>query len=369
MNISYLAMSDLPSKNANGLQIIQMCSAFSEIGHNVKLVTPNFDTSVNLSVSNYYGIRKEFKLIKIGKKKKFLSKIDNILLPLKLSLYSMRNKEDLVMTRNLVISFFLIIFGIKHILEIHDDLEIAGKKISWIFKKFKLLNSSKIKKIIFITQSLYKFISYKYFYKKKNYEILSDSSSIKIKNKKLVQKNKLKIGYFGSIYKSRGIETVIKISKSDIKNDYFIFGGTKKENNLLARKYRSKNLKFHRQIPYSKISYQLSKMDIVLMPYTHKVTSTGDVGNIINFMSPMKMFDYLSSGKLIISSDLPVLREVLKHNHNAILIKNYMNILEWKKHINNYNFNINKLIVIKNNAQNLMKNLTWKNRARRVINF
>ena len=51
-------MSDIPSKNANGLQIIQMCSAFSEIGHKVKLVTPNFDTPINMSIKNYYGKKK-----------------------------------------------------------------------------------------------------------------------------------------------------------------------------------------------------------------------------------------------------------------------------------------------------------------------
>ena len=67
-------MSDIPSKNANGLQIIQMCSAFSEIGHKVKLVTPNFDTPINMSIKNYYGIKNKFKLIRIGKKKKTLIK-------------------------------------------------------------------------------------------------------------------------------------------------------------------------------------------------------------------------------------------------------------------------------------------------------
>ena len=362
-------MSDIPSKNANGLQIIQMCSAFSEIGHKVKLVTPNFDTPINMSIKNYYGIKNKFKLIRIGKKIKLLSRIDNIILPFKLSLYSVKNKSDLIITRNLVISFFLIIFRTKHILEIHDDLVIGGKKISWIFKEFKLLNSAKIKKIVFITKCLYNFIACKYNYKKNNFDILPDSSSIKTNNKKIIAKKKLKIGYFGSIYKSRGIEIVIKLSKLNIKNDYFIFGGTNNEIDILKTKYRTKNLKFYKQIPYSKIGNEINKMDIVLMPYTNKVTSTGDIGNIINFMSPMKMFDYLSSGKLIISSDLPVLREILKNNYNAILIKNYVNISEWRKHIDNYNFNISKIIIMQKNAQNLMKNLTWKNRAKKIINF
>jgi glycosyltransferase involved in cell wall biosynthesis len=35
-------------------------------------------------------------------------------------------------------------------------------------------------------------------------------------------------------------------------------------------------------------------------------------------MSPLKMFEYLASGRLVLASDLPVLREVL-HDGNSIL--------------------------------------------------
>ena len=37
----------------------------------------------------------------------------------------------------------------------------------------------------------------------------------------------MKIGYFGSISLSKGISTLIKLSKIDLENDYFIYGGNK----------------------------------------------------------------------------------------------------------------------------------------------
>ena len=37
------------------------------------------------------------------------------------------------------------------------------------------------------------------------------------------------------------------------------------------------------------------------------------------------------NGKLIICSDLPVLREVLKNNFNSILVKNFNNSNSWLK--------------------------------------
>jgi glycosyltransferase involved in cell wall biosynthesis len=46
------------------------------------------------------------------------------------------------------------------------------------------------------------------------------------------------------------------------------------------------------------------------MPYQQTVaTSSG--GNTASICSPMKMFEYMAAGRAILTSDLPVLREVL----------------------------------------------------------
>ena len=86
----------------------------------------------------------------------------------------------------------------------------------------------------------------------------------------------------------------------------------------------SRNLHFYKQLPFKKIKKIMTKIDVLLMPYTNLVTVSGNVGNIYNFMSPMKMFDYLGSGKIIISSNIPVLNEILKDKKNSILIKNIL---------------------------------------------
>jgi glycosyltransferase involved in cell wall biosynthesis len=54
------------------------------------------------------------------------------------------------------------------------------------------------------------------------------------------------------------------------------------------------------------------------MPYERQI-SVSSGGDTANFTSPMKVFEYLASGRAIISSDLPVLREVL-NEHNAVLL-------------------------------------------------
>jgi glycosyltransferase involved in cell wall biosynthesis len=54
------------------------------------------------------------------------------------------------------------------------------------------------------------------------------------------------------------------------------------------------------------------------MPYQRRVSVSGG-GDTSAWMSPMKMFEYMACRRPIVSSDLPVLREVLAHERNALL--------------------------------------------------
>ena len=85
------------------------------------------------------------------------------------------------------------------------------------------------------------------------------------------------------------------------------------------------------------------------IPYKSIVNSSGDVDDISQYTSPLKLFDYMAVGKIIISSNLKVLREVIGHR-NAYFINNFENVFEWKKKIQIVKNNRNKnLIMSKNN--------------------
>ena len=101
---------------------------------------------------------------------------------------------------------------------------------------------------------------------------------------------------------------IIRLSKLDKKNKYFIYGGTNKEIKELKKDILNKK-SFSKYIPYAKVLSELNKIDICILPYTSKITVSGNVGDISKFTSPLKIFDYMKLGKLIICSNLPVLRE------------------------------------------------------------
>jgi glycosyltransferase involved in cell wall biosynthesis len=108
-------------------------------------------------------------------------------------------------------------------------------------------------------------------------------------------------------------------------------------------------------------------MDILLMPSNNKLLrSTGGVGNLAKFTSPLKLFDYMASGKLIIASNLKVFKEVIKHNENSIIINN-LNIINWKREINKIRKNINKYNKIKKKSYFLSKQYTYLKRAKKIL--
>ena len=41
----------------------------------------------------------------------------------------------------------------------------------------------------------------------------------------------------------------------------------------------------------------MSKMDILVIPYTKNIKSSGEVDDISKYTSPLKLFDYLAVGK------------------------------------------------------------------------
>ena len=368
MNICYISNSAAPSKNASSLQIAKLCEGLSKFGHQVTLIKPN--TGKSLNYYNFYNIRKKYKIIVIKYFNKFPRGINYYLYSIVSLLISNFNKYDIYITRNFFISIILSILAKKHLLEIHDDILIEGRIVQFLIRRLKFLNNKNLLKIITTTHTLKKrYVDYCKVKKEKIY-VLHNASSLKPIFKKYKTKPKnINIGYFGSIYKSRGIEMIIKLSKIDQKNKYFIYGGTNIEINELKKKFKNKNLFFKSYVPYSKISNELKKIDLCILPYKSKITVAGNVGDISNYTSPLKIFDYMINGKLIVCSNLKVIREVLNNNKNSILIKNFESEKQWLLKVKLISKNFLKYSDIRLKAFNYAKkhNIDW--RVKKLLSF
>ena len=84
-----------------------------------------------------------------------------------------------------------------------------------------------------------------------------------------------------------------------------------------------RNVKIHGYINYKKVPNVLAKSDILLLPSGDLQFGRAKNINITNYNSPLKMFDYLASGKIILASKRDGICEVLKHNYNSIIVNKY----------------------------------------------
>ena len=367
MNICYISNSAAPSKNASSLQTAKLCEALSKIGHKVNLVLPDTGHK-GKDYYNFYDIKSKFKIKRIKYFKKFPTGVNYYLYSLFSILISNYKNQNLYITRNFFTSLLLCLFKKAHVLEIHDDIQIEGRIVKFLVKYLKYLNNKNILKIITTTKSLSNKYHKSYFVSKDKLLVLHNASSIKSRFNKYKNINKnLNIGYFGSIYKSRGLDILIKLSQMDKNNKYYIYGGSKKDIEDLKNKYSSKNLHFQNYIPYSKIKKKLENVDICVLPYTNKITVSGDVGDILRYTSPLKIFDYMITGKLIICSNIKVIKEVLKHNINSILINDSKSHVAWLKEINKIKFNINKFNKLRFNAYKFANKEDFIWRAKKII--
>ena len=105
------------------------------------------------------------------------------------------------------------------------------------------------------------------------------------------------------------------------------------------------------------------------MPYVSTVTAAGDVGNITKYTSPLKLFDYLSAGRVIICSNLDVLKEILSENKNAIFIKNFKNAFAWKNGNKKISKSKNKIMIMSMNNYKHSKKYSHFKRGQKILNI
>jgi glycosyltransferase involved in cell wall biosynthesis len=363
MKICYLANTAIPSTNASAIQIVKMCEAFSELKNQVTLITTN---ASNGNIFNFYEIKTKFNFKKLQYFTKFPLGIKFYLFSFLSIIESLKLKPDFYITRNFFTCFLLLLLKKKTILELHHSLNTEARIVRFIAKNFNFLNSKYLIKLIAITNYVKNDYIKNYHINTNKIIVLPSGSSIKENYNYPLNKKKLNIGYLGSLYKSRGLELIMKLAKIDPKNNYYVYGN-KKQIKISISKKIEKNLYLNDYVPYKKISKILLNMDLLLMPYTSSITVAGDVGDITRYTSPLKLFDYLSAGRPIICSNFEVLKEIVDDNTNVIFVKNYQNVFAWKKEITKLKNQSEKMKIISKNNYKLSKKFSLKKRAKKII--
>jgi glycosyltransferase involved in cell wall biosynthesis len=316
----YPSTAIVPSTQANSIQIMKMCSGLSRFGFDVTLLAGTVPRHRNIDVFQYYGLENTFSIVR---RLTGCHRGSSFLLSMRfypvLRRLAATAQDTFFYGRDVLALHFLARAGRQVIYETHDT---AGKgPRSWAEEK--LVNSEHLCRIVFISNEL------KNVYLEKYGSLLINKKMIVAPDAADEQPNfhetinlrgdaDFAACYIGSFLKGRGIELILDVARRMPDVGFHLFGGTNDQISRLGQKI-SRNVHFYGYVTPAQTYKARNAADVLLMPYQKEVMVAQDSSETSRWMSPVKLFEYMSAKKPIVSSNHRVLQEVLEDGRNCLL--------------------------------------------------
>jgi glycosyltransferase involved in cell wall biosynthesis len=120
--------------------------------------------------------------------------------------------------------------------------------------------------------------------------------------------------YTGHVNLTKGLDTMLRMARR-LPEVSFVLVGSEGRGVIETLARRTPNVTVVPWQPFDSVARYLMAADVLLQPPSRIPLKL--VGNTV---LPMKLFLYLAAGRPIVAPDLPDMREVLKHEHNALLV-------------------------------------------------
>jgi glycosyltransferase involved in cell wall biosynthesis len=379
MKLIYISPSVVPSRTANSVHVVMQCEALINKGADVVLYArraiPKNEDLPDTILSAYGVDLRKARIVS------FYSRF-NLATNLRIAVHAlwdlMRRKwPDALISRNLYASFLIGFVMRRAVLFETHQLEIGFRKLI----QRRIMSCPWVTTIV-VSNKLKDYLEQHHGIKPARTLVLHDAAPDGIEPIfRSARRAKLTetlpaieeghwesiCGYFGHLYPGRGVEVIEEMAKARPHVLFLIFGGNEDDVLIKKESNRLTNLIYIGHVPHQVAQQAMRSVDVLLMPYQENV-SIGVAGHdTARWMSPMKMFEYMASGVPIISSDLPVLREILTDGVNALLVPP-SNPTAWNKALD-------RLLTDKDFANSLSASAhhdyssqhTWTHRARRLL--
>ncbi len=331
MKFTYISPSILPSRAANSVHVVMQCDALSRIGLDVKLYAKRSvpeDKKLASTIKSTYGVDLE-KVQIISFFTKF-NRAVNLWIAF-LALWDLLKKPwpDVILSRNLYASFIIAVMLRRPLLFETHQLEHGWRK----FIQRMIMSSQRVITVV-ISKKLEEYLTQFHGVPPSHTLVLHDAApdGIETLPETLRYENIVQIcpqaegkwkgicGYFGHLYAGRGIEIIETMAEALPEVLFLIFGGNEEDVQTRKKNNQCSNILFLGHVSHPVAQQAMKSVDVLLMPYQESVSIGSSGHDTARWMSPMKMFEYMATGVPIISSDLPVLREVLEDGKNALLV-------------------------------------------------
>jgi glycosyltransferase involved in cell wall biosynthesis len=361
MKIICISAAQIPSDTANSIQVMKVCQAFTQLGYDVTLLVPGKQISdISLQqLQSHYGLQVPFPI-------EWLPVRNRRIFPWKAAWRAVRLSADLLYAWPLQSATLGLLSGKPAMLELHD---FPAGRFGPLWLRLFLIYPGR-KRLLPITDTLRGALSLP---KEltviapdgvdiERYRDLPDSQSVR---RQLNLPEAPTVLCTGHLYAGRGADLFLKLAAKFPQARFVWVGGRPAD--VQAWKGRVTNLTnvtFIGFVPNERIPLYQSAADVLLMPYGRAVSASSG-GNIAEIFSPMKMFEYMAAGRSILTSDLPVLREVL--DETMAVFCPLEQVEAWESALGGLLADPQRRQVLGQRARTAVEQYSWIKRAQHVL--
>lgn len=377
--IVYVTTVRLPTEKAHGLSTVKICEAFSLCGYEVDLIIPRLWRKDNRDVYDFYNVKRNFNIIwipcvdliplKVFDKITFLIQsfsFSSLLFIFIFFKYWKERDSVIFLSHDYMPLYFSTLLPFKIFYDIHH---FPGKNFMYngVMKRsfgFAVQTKWKIKELgARFGVEPEKIIYWPNGTDVSRFDISKTTSEAREElgiplNKKIVM-------YTGSLFDWKGVDSLIRAIKY-LPEDVLVYfvGGTDgdvavcKENIEEASNDRVSFISFQ---SFSKIPLWDRAADVLVLPNTGKQKVS------MYYTSPMKLFDYMASGKPIVASSTPAILEILNSENSILVEPDSPEELARGIDLVLRDHNLAEKLSSKSLADS--KQYTWLERARKITDF
>lgn len=317
MKIVYIANARIPTEKAHGLQIVKTCEALAQAGQEVILIIPRRKNHLTTDPFDFYQVKNNFKIIKIScldivSWGRWGFWLESLSFGLGALVHTWSWPAEIFFSRDELILWLLGVKKRKLFWEVHDG------RINLLIRRIL----PHLTGIIAITANLKNYYQQKGFSDAKIF-VVPDAVDLKkfslsisreeARRKLGLPNDKKLIIYTGHLYPWKGVDTLAQAARLLPQNNFLFVGGTDQDVENFKSKYKVFNISILGHQPHEDIPYFLKAADLLVLP------NSGREAISRLYTSPMKLFEYMSSGTPIISSSLPSLREILNEENSKLI--------------------------------------------------
>lgn len=370
MKIACISTSIIPATTANSIQVMKVCQALAQEGNTVRLYTPGKTISAWDDLAARYGLQTPFEVCWLPSLQA-LKRYD-------FAFAALRKARgwgaDLIYTWTPQAATPAARQGYPVVLEVHDRP--MGRLGPALFRGF--LRQPGRKRLLVITRALQGILERQFGseldegivrlapngVELERYTSLPDAPTAR---GQLGLPERTTAVYTGHFYAGRGMGLLADLAKAFPQVGFLWVGGRPDDGkNWQARLDADAvhNVTLTGFVDNRCLPLYQAAGDFLLMPYERAITGSSG-GNSAEFCSPMKMFDYLASGRVILASDLPVIHEVL-NEENAVLCPPE-NLPAWQAALAALLADPERCQRLGRKARRDAARYTWRERAQRAL--